>query len=72
MLDNGNWLIAWRNDRGYDESLAIEERAIAISEVDATGTEVFRLNAYSENTYWTTYRAYREPEAEIKIPLNLP
>ena len=72
VLDNGNWLIAWRNDRGYDESLAIEERAIAISEVDATGTEVFRLNAYSENTYWTTYRAYREPEAEIKIPLNLP
>ncbi len=72
VLDNGNWLIAWRNDRGYDESLGIEERAIAISEVDATGTEVFRLNAYSGNTFCTTYRAYREPEAEIDIPLNLP
>ena len=72
VLDNGNWLIAWRNDRGYDESLGIEERAIALSEVDANGTEVFRLNAYSGETYWATYRAYREPEAEIKIPLNLP
>ena len=72
VLDNGNWLIAWRNDRGYDESLGIEERAVALSEVDATGTEVFRLNAYSGDTYWATYRAYREPEAEIKILLNLP
>lgn len=72
VLDNGNWLIAWRNDRGYDESLGIEERAVALSEVDANGTEVFRLNAYSGDTYWATYRAYREPEAEIKIPLNLP
>lgn len=72
VLDNGNWLIAWRNDRGYGESLGIEERAVALSEVDANGTEVFRLNAYSGETYWATYRAYREPEAEIKIPLNLP
>lgn len=72
VLDNGNWLIAWRNDRDYDKSLGIEERAVALSEVDATGTEVFRLNAYSGDTYWATYRAYREPEAEIKIPLNLP
>ena len=72
VLDNGNWLIAWRNDRGYDNSLGIEERAVAISEVDATGMEVFRVNAYSGDTYWATYRAFREPEAEIKIPLNLP
>lgn len=72
VLDNGNWLIAWRNDRGYDESLGIEERAVALSEVNANGTEVFRLNAYSGDTYWATYRAYRELESEIKIPLNLP
>lgn len=72
VLDNGNWLIAWRNDIGYDESLGIEERAVALSEVDATGTEVFRLSAYSGDTYWATYRAYRESGSEIKIPLNLP
>ncbi len=81
VLDNGHWLIAWRNLANVDPSLSIEKR-IAVSEVDTSGIEVFRVSMYfqpdpsnadiSDSQPANTYRVYRERETDVDIPLNLP
>ena len=73
-LENGNWLAAWGD---YQGSTLAANRRVTVSEVDpATDppTVVFALNmarrAPAAET--VTYRAYREREADIDVPLNLP
>ncbi len=61
-LDNGNWLITWGNNG----------RAVAVSEVDTAGNEIFRLSMARDGEPYITARVYREPESAIAIPLNLP
>ncbi len=68
VLDNGHWLISWGALRS---SVAVRaDRMIAVSEVDPdTNESVFKVNI-SRPGY--TYRAYRYPESDVQIPLNLP
>ena len=69
VLDNGHWLIAW----GSKEGTVPVREAATISEVDpATGSVLFRMNLSRSGTEFLTYRAYREPEADVHIPLSLP
>ena len=73
-LENGNWLAAWGE---YDHSTLAGNRRVTVGEVDpATDppTVVFALNMArrGRSTETLTYRAYREREADIDVPLNLP
>ena len=61
-LDNGNWLITWGNNGP----------TIAVSEVDTAGSEIFRVRMSKDGEHYGTGRVYREPEADLAIPLNLP
>ena len=74
ILENGHWLINWGYLRDADPSLSVEEYSIAISEVDASGTELLQIKTWEwEGTSrYSTFRAYRESEADVEIPLNLP
>ena len=74
ILENGHWLINWGYLRDADPSLSVEEYSIAISEVDASGTELLQVKTWEwEGTSrYSTFRAYRESEADVEIPLNLP
>ena len=69
MLANGNWLIAW----GYplDYTVAVDQ-LITISEVNPDGEAVFRMNMSGDGYPVSSYRVYRMPETEFKIPWNLP
>ena len=70
VLDSGNWLIAWGNK--FDVGVGLKDD-VAITEVDPrTGVPVLRLNLSDDTTRALTYRVYREPEAEVSIPFNLP
>ncbi len=46
ILENGHWLINWGYLRYADSSLSVEEYSIAISEVDASGTELLQVKAW--------------------------
>ena len=72
VLANGHWLFTWGYLLYADSSLSVAERAIAISEMDASGTELLRVNAWAGSYPYFTFRAYREAEADVAIPLNLP
>ena len=74
ILENGHWLINWGYLRDADPSLSVEEYSIAISEVDASGTELLQVKTWEwEGTSrYSTFRAYWESEADVEIPLNLP
>ena len=71
-LSNGNWLIAWGRLGGgtanYDERWTITEYD------PANGVAVLHLNMHSipNEHHGYSYRAYRESESNIEIPLNLP
>jgi hypothetical protein len=68
-LDNGNWLIAWGDFASPTRSA---DRQIRVSEVDpGSGTAVFELAIYRSSSR-VTYRAYRQSEADLDLPLNLP
>ena len=69
VLDNGNWLIFW----GYplDYTVGVDE-LITISEVNPQGEAVFRMNMSGDGYPVSSYRVYRMPESEFKIPWNLP
>ena len=71
VLDNNTrWLIAWGQTRG--RSVPLSEN-VAVSEVDpATNTALFKLHMSKRGVAANTYRAYREREADVSIPLNLP
>ena len=72
VLSNGHWLITWgvrRSPRGGDPSAT----SIAVSEYDpATDTALFHMHMSRHGSDVATYRVYREPEAAVSIPLNLP
>ena len=72
VLENGHWLISWGWLREADSSLSVEERSIVISEVDSSGTELLQVKAWKDDSRYNTFRAYRESEADVEIPLNLP
>ena len=72
ILENGHWLINWGYLREADSSLSVEEYSIAISEVDASGTELLQVKAWAGNFRYSTFRVYLESEADVEIPLNLP
>ena len=69
VLANGNWLIFW----GYplDYTVAVDQ-LITISEVNPDGEAVFQMNMSGDGYPVSIYRVYRMPEAEFKIPWNLP
>ena len=70
VLDSGNWLIAWGNK--FDVRVSLEDD-VSITEVDPrTGAAVLRLHMSNGPTRTRTYRVYREPEADVRIPFNLP
>ena len=71
VLSNGHWLVTW----GVRSMPLATDRAatIAVSEYDpATGTALFHLHMSRDGLDVATYRVYREPEADVSIPLNLP
>ena len=69
-LDNGNWLIAWGS---LWNATHPANRRIMVSEVDpASGTAVLELAIFRGMGSKLTYRAYREREADLDFPLNLP
>ena len=72
ILENGHWLINWGYLRYADSSLSVEEYSIAISEVDASGTELLQVKTWKGTSRYSTFRVYRESEADVEIPLNLP
>ena len=61
-LANGNWLITWGNNGP----------TIAVSEVDTAGNEIFRVSMSRDGEQYGTGRVYREREAALDLPLNLP
>ena len=61
-LENGNWLITWGNNGPK----------IAVSEVDTAGNEIFRVSMTKDGEQYGTGRVYREAEADLAVPLNLP
>ena len=75
VLDNGHWLIAWGPSQG---SSVRNSEIFSISEVDPYAlpgpAAVFHvhINRADGTGRLTTYRVYREPEADVDIPLNLP
>ena len=72
VLSNGHWLITW----GVRPLHAATDRSavIAVSEYDPqTGAALFHMQMSSdEYGDVPTYRVYREREAAVSIPLNLP
>ena len=71
MLSNGHWLITWgvRSPPAGTDPAA----TVAVSEYDpATGTAPFHMHMSRDGIDAATYRVYREPEAAVSIPLNLP
>ena len=71
VLENGHWLIAWGGHR--DGVVVRQDELIVASEVDPrTGTAVFHMNVSRLFSRGWTYRVYREREADVPIPLNLP
>ena len=70
-LRNGNWLIAWGD---FSDATVPPEQRVVVSEVDSFGTAVLELNMFHASTHTETYtyRAYREREADIDIPWDLP
>ena len=71
MLSNGHWLITW-GERARPAG-ADPDDTIAVSEYDpATGAALFHLHLSRNGSDAATYRVYREPEAAVPIPLNLP
>ncbi len=72
VLDNGHWLFTWGYLLYADPSLSVAERAAAISEMDSSGTELLRVNAWAGSYPYFTFRAYRESEADVDLPLNIP
>ncbi len=71
VLDNGRWLIAWGGIR-LRVTAPLRE-LMAVSEVDpATDTALLHVNLAAGGRRAETYRVYREPEADVRIPLNLP
>ena len=71
-LPNGNWLIAWGTLRA---ATVPYDRSRSISEVDPdSGVSVLNINMHwqSDMKLAHTYRVYRESEANVDIPLNLP
>ena len=74
VLGNGHWLIAWGNVDRRSPSLGSDE-TIAVSEVDpVTGSALFHMNMWGgiSDLETPTYRVYRVPEADVKIPWTLP
>ena len=67
---NDRWLIAWNHSRNIKVSL---NETIAVSEVDP-GTDIahFHMHMSKDGNAVSTYRVYREREADVTIPLNLP
>ena len=65
VLDNGHWLITWGVTVG---ATVPAEEQVTISEVDpATGTALLEMTSEA-----LTYRVYREPESDVRLPLRLP
>ena len=68
--DSDRWMIAWGPSE--DRSVSVDQLA-AVSEVDpATGTAHFHMNLWRGGAAVEAHRVYREPEADVTIPLNLP
>ena len=66
-----HWLIGWGSS-ATGRKVALEE-TIAVSEVDpVSGTAHLEINMRTASEDAWTYRAYRIPESEVDIPLNLP
>ena len=70
VLDNGRWLITW----GTHPVGTPNDRIVSISEVDpATGTAHLEIRMTGPNgKVAVTCRVYREDEAAVRIPRNLP
>ena len=68
-LENGNWLIFWGHPLDY--TVGVDE-LVTISEVNPQGEAVFRMNMSGDGYPVSSYRVYRMPETEFKIPWNLP
>ena len=74
LLDrNDHWLISWGSTQGRTADV---DEIVAISEVMSSGgarkTSVFELHMSKSGRLATSYRVYRESEADVEIPLNLP
>ena len=70
QIDHDRWLIAWGATQ--DRSVS-PDQAIAVSEVDpSTGTAHLHMHMSKSDRLAHSYRVYREREAEVPIPLNLP
>ena len=68
-----HWLISWGTKGNTRSGTVTAQEAIAISEVDpATGTAHLHINMTAGDDEAWTYRAYRVPEGNVTIPLNLP
>ena len=61
-MPNGHWLITWGNNGP----------AIAVSEVDTAGNEIFRLSMSRDGHPYGTGRVYRASEAAVNLQPNLP
>ena len=68
---NDRWLITWG---GVIVNATVgAQELIAISEVDpVTGTVLFELSMFKSGNPVRTYRLYHQPDAAVRIPLNLP
>ena len=68
--NSDRWLITW----GTTQNRTVDIDQIAtVSEVDpATGTAHFHLNLSRGGSLAESYRVYRESEADVTVPLNLP
>jgi hypothetical protein len=72
VMENGRWLISWGRRRPATASVPSTERT-AVTEVDpADNTVHMQLYMRMNGMEAFTYRAYRIPEADVEIPLNLP
>ena len=68
-----HWLISWGTKGNTRSGTVTAQEAIAISEVDpATGSAHLHINMTKGDEQVRTYRAYRVPEGDVSIPLNLP
>ncbi len=62
LAGTGHWLITWGNNGPMN----------GVSEVDTTGTEIFRLSMSRNGQRYGTARVYRESEATLRLQPNLP
>ena len=66
-----HWLISWGGS-ATGRTVALD-KTIAVSEVNpVSGTAHLEMNMRTASEDAWTYRAYRIPESEVDIPLNLP